>query len=76
MSATAPRVLVIDDDPFMCEALAMALGSEGYQVRTETDGSSLDENLAGFRPSLALVDLDLPVGPDGVSHHATPTGHE
>ncbi len=67
MSAGAPRVLVIDDDPFMCEALAMALGSEGYQVRTETDGSSLDESFAGFRPSLALVDLDLPVGPDGVS---------
>jgi DNA-binding response OmpR family regulator len=67
MSASAPRVLVIDDDPFMCEALAMALGSEGYEVRTETNGSSIDDSFAGFRPSLALVDLDLPVGPDGVS---------
>jgi len=67
MNGNAPRVLVIDDDPFMCEALAMALGSEGYEVRTEQDGSSIDASFAGFRPSLALVDLDLPVGPDGVS---------
>ncbi len=67
MIANAPRVLVVDDDPFMCEALAMALSAEGYEVRTEANGSSIDDSFAGFRPSLALVDLDFPVGPDGVS---------
>jgi len=63
--ATAARVLVVDDDPFMCEAVAIALGTEGYQVRTETNGSAIQHAVTEFRPSLALVDLRLAEGPDG-----------
>jgi two-component system OmpR family response regulator len=66
-SANTTRVLVIDDDPFMCEALTMALGSEGYEVRTESSGTFIDRHLTEFRPSLALVDLHLPDGPNGIS---------
>jgi two-component system OmpR family response regulator len=65
MSPTAARVLVVDDDPFMCEALSMALGSEGYQVRTETSGTFIDRSFTEFKPSVALIDLNLPDGPDG-----------
>ncbi len=65
MTSTAARVLVVDDDPFMCEALAMALGTEGYQVRTETNGTFVQNSITEFRPSVALVDLKLPEGPDG-----------
>lgn len=60
------RVLLIDDDPFMCEALSMALGSKGFEVRTEPDGSSITRTLTEFRPDIALVDLNLPVGGNGV----------
>jgi len=67
MNTSPSRVLVIDDDPFMCEALAMALGADGHEVRTETSGASIDQSLSEFRPSVALVDLHLPDGPDGVS---------
>ena len=66
-TASPSRVLVIDDDPFMCEALAMALGSDGHEVRTATSGNGLDQSLSEFRPSVTLVDLHLPDGPDGVS---------
>jgi two-component system, OmpR family, response regulator len=65
MSSTAARVLVVDDDPFMCEALAIALGTEGYRVRTESNGTQIDRSITEFRPSVALVDLKLPEGPDG-----------
>jgi len=65
MTTGAARVLVVDDDPFMCEALSMALGTEGYQVRTETNGSAIQNSITEFRPSVALVDLHLPEGPDG-----------
>ena len=65
MSSTAARVLVVDDDPFMCEALAIALGTEGYRVRTESSGAQIDHSITEFRPSVALVDLKLPEGPDG-----------
>jgi DNA-binding response OmpR family regulator len=65
MSASAARVLVVDDDPFMCEALAIALGTEGYQVRTEQNGNAIQSSITEFRPSVALVDLQLQEGPDG-----------
>jgi len=65
MTATAARVLVVDDDPFMCEALAIALGTEGYQVRTEQNGNAIQSSITEFRPSVALVDLQLQEGPDG-----------
>jgi len=67
MSTAPSRVLVVDDDPFMCEALMMALGAEGHEVRVETSGTSIDKSIKEFRPSVALIDLNLPEGPDGVS---------
>jgi DNA-binding response OmpR family regulator len=62
---SAARVLVVDDDPFMCEALQIALGTDGYEVRTERSGSAIRKVMTEFRPSLAVVDLRLPEGPDG-----------
>jgi DNA-binding response OmpR family regulator len=67
MGTGAARVLVVDDDPFMCEALAMVLGTEGYEVRTESNGNHIDRSITEFRPSVALVDVNLPEGPDGFS---------
>jgi DNA-binding response OmpR family regulator len=64
--ANGTRVLVVDDDAFMCEALTLALGSEGFRVRTESDGASITRTLTEFRPDIALIDLNLPVGGDGV----------
>ena len=67
MAEPTARVLVLDDDPFMCEALAIALGSEGYDVRTETDGTTINQSFSEFRPSVAVVDVNLGDGPDGFS---------
>lgn len=66
-TATATtKVLVVDDDEFMCEALSMALGAKGFDVRTEADGVGITGALAEFRPDIALVDLNLPKGVSGV----------
>jgi DNA-binding response OmpR family regulator len=43
----------------------MALGTEGYQVRAESNGTFIQNSITEFRPSVALVDLNLPEGPDG-----------
>jgi two-component system, OmpR family, response regulator len=67
MKTADTRVLVLDDDPFMCEALAIALGSEGYNVRTETDGTTINQSFSEFRPAVAVVDVNLGDGPDGFS---------
>jgi len=60
-----PRILVVEDQESMRVALAAALGAGDYEVRTEADGAAIDAVMASFRPHLAILDVRLPVGPDG-----------
>lgn len=60
-----PRILVVEDDSLFRAMLAAALGEEGYEVCAEADGTALDAAVASFRPDLAILDVRLPVGPDG-----------
>ncbi len=59
------RILVVEDDEPIRTALGVALGGEGYEVRTEEDGSAIARVAEEFRPDLAVLDVRLPVGPDG-----------
>lgn len=54
-------VLVVDDDPYIREALAEVLEDEGYPVATAADGEEALERLAGApAPALILLDLRMP----------------
>lgn len=60
-SASAPRrLLVLDDDADLCEALARALARHGFEVRTAGDVEAAERLAVDFAPSHALVDLRLP----------------
>jgi DNA-binding response OmpR family regulator len=59
MSA-APSILIVDDDPRLCRALARYFEREGYSVRTATSGEEMRQKLALERPDLVLLDLMLP----------------
>ncbi len=59
------RVLVVEDDGPIRSALDVALRGEGYEVRAEADGTCISDVAAKFRPDLAILDVRLPVGPDG-----------
>ena len=65
MAANRPRVLVVEDDAVIRSALEVALHGEGYEVKAEPDGTGLQQAVADFRPDLAVLDVRLPVGPDG-----------
>lgn len=65
MVSQKARVLVVEDDTPIRSALEVALQTEGYEVRTLPDGSVIKQVAAEFRPDLALLDVRLPVGPDG-----------
>lgn len=65
MLSQRPRVLVVEDDAPIRSALELALRGEGYEVCAEPDGCSLGEVVEAFRPDLAVLDVRLPVGPDG-----------
>ena len=54
------HILIVDDDPRLCRALARYLKLEGYAVRTATSGREMRESLATEKPELVLLDLMLP----------------
>jgi len=54
------KILVVDDDPDILEALAMILESQGHQVVTATDGVEGLANLKAEKPDLMILDLLMP----------------
>ncbi len=53
-------ILIVDDDPRLCRALARYFKQEGFEVRTATSGREMRERLAEERPNLVILDLMLP----------------
>lgn len=65
--ASATRVLIIDDDRFLLEALSIVLGADGCDVLTLESGLAIESTIEAYRPDLVILDLNLPKGPDGVA---------
>jgi DNA-binding response OmpR family regulator len=58
-------VLVVDDEPKVCELLRVYLERSGYSVNCASDGRTAMEDIERRRPDLVLLDLNLP-GIDGI----------
>jgi DNA-binding response OmpR family regulator len=56
----APRVLVVEDDDDIAQALQRSLRMEGYEVRIAGDGETALEQGRSFLPDLVILDLGLP----------------
>jgi len=54
------RVLVVDDDPAVSNALTRALRLEGYEVSTAADGTRALEEIAIRSPDAVVLDIQLP----------------
>src|SRR5437762_8486888 len=59
MSAEA-RVLVVDDDPQLREALTRALELDGYAVTTASNGAQALEAIGQRRPDVVVLDVMMP----------------
>ncbi|CAB4924098.1 unannotated protein [freshwater metagenome] len=55
-----PRVLVVEDDEEIAQALLRSLRMEGYEVRIASDGEAALEAAPAFNPDLVILDLGLP----------------
>jgi CheY-like chemotaxis protein len=57
------RVLIVEDDPIMKDALAVLFEGEGYTVQTASNGRLAVELLqeSGSLPDVFVVDLMMPV---------------
>jgi DNA-binding response OmpR family regulator len=54
------KILVVDDDPDILEAISMILESQGYEVVTACDGVEGLANLKAEKPDLLILDLLMP----------------
>ncbi len=65
MPSTAPRILIVDDDPQFRRTLHLALDSCGYEAGDAADGEEALEAVATSVPDLIVLDWQLP-GMDGI----------
>jgi DNA-binding response OmpR family regulator len=54
------KILVVDDDPDILDAVTMILESQGYKVVTARDGIEGLANLKAEHPDLMILDLMMP----------------
>lgn len=54
------RILIIEDEPNIVDALTFLLLREGYAVETESDGANAADRINNLRPDLIILDAMLP----------------
>ncbi|MEV6688150.1 response regulator transcription factor [Streptomyces sp. NPDC051578] len=54
------RVLVVDDEPAVREALRRSLAFEGYAAQTAVDGLDALDKAASYAPDLIVLDIQMP----------------
>jgi two-component system alkaline phosphatase synthesis response regulator PhoP len=58
------KILVVDDEPYICDVMRRILEIGGYRVTTASSGKTALELVKEDRPDVALLDLMMP-GMDG-----------
>ncbi|MFC8781079.1 response regulator transcription factor [Streptomyces nigra] len=54
------RILIVDDEPAVREALQRSLAFEGYATEVAVDGADALEKSAAYRPDLIVLDIQMP----------------
>ncbi|AZK47975.1 response regulator transcription factor [Paenibacillus lentus] len=54
------KILVVDDESSIREAVAYALRREGYEVEMATDGQEALDKMETFRPAVMVLDIMMP----------------
>jgi len=59
------RILIIDDDPDITEAMSVVLENKGYEVRSAADGSEGMDRVEESRPDLIILDVMMRTRQEG-----------
>lgn len=57
---TDRRILLVEDEPHIAEAIRFILTRAGWQVAIETDGAQAMTRIRAFGPAVVVLDLMLP----------------
>jgi len=63
--STKGRIMLIDDEPIVCERLKPALEKVGFEVETHTDSQAAVDRLAEAKFDVVVTDVKMR-GPDGL----------
>jgi len=55
------KVMIVEDDVVLVNALTLALEDEGYNIIVATDGEEAEKMIFREKPDLILLDLLLPI---------------
>ncbi|MDA7792287.1 response regulator [bacterium] len=54
------KILIIEDEAFIVEALRFLCEKEGWRVDAESDGAAALERISAVKPDIVLLDFMLP----------------
>jgi two-component system KDP operon response regulator KdpE len=57
---SAPKILIVDDEPAILRSLALLLRARGYEVDTAATGAAGLQAVSAWQPDLIVLDLGLP----------------
>ena len=55
------KVMIVEDDAVLVNALTLSLEDEGYDISVATDGEEAEKMIFKEKPDLVLLDLLLPI---------------
>ena len=55
------RILVVEDEPIICEVCRRVLNNEGFEIDIATDGKRAQDMLEGKDYELCLIDIRTPI---------------
>jgi DNA-binding response OmpR family regulator len=61
------RIVIVEDDASLRDLLRAALEREGWEVRAASDANDGEQAVDTFRPDVAILDIHLGSGPDGLT---------
>lgn len=64
MDTTKPKILLIDDDPFIVDMYVLKFKEEQFQIEVARDGKEGLKKIKEFEPDVILLDIVMP-GLDG-----------
>ena len=55
-----PKILIVEDDPFLAEMYSTKINQEGFEVESAGDGKEAVEKARSTNPDVILLDIVLP----------------
>lgn len=61
MESERPKVLIVDDDPYISEMYSLKFNECGFEIETALNGKEALDKIKSFQPDITLLDVVMPV---------------